>query len=151
MDGSSTFEQTVMEWIWHLGEAKPLSWWVEADAQFKGQLDSRGKSAMEQFMERTRAFGYFLVWFTAPHSLWLEPLPKSSLIIAGFSPEAGGREAATWLKSDLLPCLMRIRGMGPPSSLWLRAGNRGPPGLLDPGDASAFDFDDPSSVVFGYI
>ena len=101
-------------------------------------------------LSQARALGYAPIFFTVPHSLWLDGLPKSSLIVAGFSPEAGGPAAAKWFMTSVQPILLQTRAAGPRNTIWNQAaGGSNLMGLLDI-ECEPFDPLDPSSVMSTY-
>ena len=151
---SDSYQLLTNMWFKHLSDELPGTFVVEFDPQMQAAAMVGGGMALEDWMRRARACGYYLVNFTAQYGLWLESMPWSSLVVVGFSKSCGGAAAATWFRESMQPALVATRAGGPPCCIWAARGGATPGGkwgVLDPDDQAPLEDADEGTTVNLFI
>ena len=150
-NGCRAYDQACTEWFAHLKQFRPLTLWVEQEPSYKTARDQDGKYVLESFLESCRSLGYYMIHFLCPHETFLKGIARTSLIVAGFSKEAGGLAAMQRFKNIVQPALIVHQKMGPCAQPWNRRSGACPGAvaclLENDCDTDSFELSDPGSVA----
>jgi len=131
--GNSLHDDTLSDFYKHLREAGPLSFWLEVDPLWRSARLPNKVLAYEAFASGVSDLGYDIGSFVVPHNLWIQDVPRHSLIVFGFhKKDGGGTQAVHWFKNAMQPMLGSLQAEGPPLKLWNTVKYGVPNGVLEP-------------------
>ena len=118
--GCKYFECLCEAWFVHLQRDKPQTFLAGADHAFRTARTSSGSVALMDWVSKCRSYGYAVIFFSVPHSLFLEKCSKTSTIVIGFSTACGGASAAQWYLASIETVLRPLQASQPLYRIWKR-------------------------------
>jgi len=147
-DCNNSYAGTHADFIAHLRRFSPKQFWIDADQALRTATTRFGGLALDDLLRECRGLKYAMSAFSAPHNIWVKDAPRITLVVCGFSQEAGGNQASAWCMDAVKNILETLLFKGPVHRIWGQPGTDGVSGILDPTAPPTFTDDGHETTAF---